>query len=131
LKHYPIFLDLHDRPVLVVGAGKVALSKTRGLLEAGAIVTVVAPQWKEEFTSFAVRLVRRRFRTSDLGEIVLIFAATNDRSVNQRIGVAAKRRGILANVADSADECDFVVAAAWSEAGTDRHCDGRAQSPAV
>src|SRR5476649_2179637 len=36
LKHYPVFLDLKDRPVLVVGAGKVALRKTRGLLEASA-----------------------------------------------------------------------------------------------
>src|SRR5258708_5551419 len=45
LRHYPIFLDLKDRPVLVVGAGKVALRKTRGLLEAGARITVVAPEW--------------------------------------------------------------------------------------
>ena len=42
MKYYPIFLDLKDRPVLVVGAGKVGLRKTRALLEAGARVTVVA-----------------------------------------------------------------------------------------
>src|SRR5690242_4631567 len=40
LRYYPIFLDLKDRPVLVVGAGKVGLRKTRGLLDAGAQVTV-------------------------------------------------------------------------------------------
>ena len=43
MTYYPIFLDLRGRPVLVVGAGKVALRKTRALVEAEAAVTVVAP----------------------------------------------------------------------------------------
>jgi siroheme synthase-like protein len=111
MKHYPIFLSLKDRPVLVVGAGKVALRKTRGLLDAGARVTVVAPEWEREFESLPVRLVPRRFRASDLSGALLVFAATDDRLANHRIGVAAKGKGIFANIADSADECDFVVPA--------------------
>jgi siroheme synthase-like protein len=111
MRHYPIFLSLKDRPVLVVGAGKVALRKTRGLLDAGARVTVVAPEWEREFESLPVRLVPRRFRASDLGSNLLVFAATDDRLANHRIGVAAKGRGIFANIADSAEECDFVVPA--------------------
>lgn len=111
LKHYPIFLDLKDRPVLVVGAGKVALRKTKGVLEAGARVTVVAPDWEAEFESLPVRLVRRHFRASDLAGCMLVFAATNDRLANHRIGIAAKGKGVFANIADSADECDFIVPA--------------------
>lgn len=111
LKHYPIFLDLKDRPVLVAGAGKVALRKTRGLLEAGARVTVVAPEWAPEFERLPVRLVRRRVRARDVAGMALVFAATNDRKVNQRIGAAARERGIFANIADRAEECDFVVPA--------------------
>jgi siroheme synthase-like protein len=111
LKHYPIFLDLKDRPVLVVGAGRVALRKTRGLLEAGARVTVVAPEWEKDFESLPLRLIRRRFRASDLAGAMLIFAATNDRLTNHRIGIAAKGKGVFANIADSAEECDFVVPA--------------------
>lgn len=111
LKHYPIFLDLKDRPVLVVGAGKVALRKSKGLLEAGARVTIVAPEWDPEFETLPVRMVRRRFRASDLGGVVLVFAATDDRLANHRIGIAAKGKGVFANVADSAEECDFLVPA--------------------
>jgi siroheme synthase-like protein len=111
LKHYPVFLDLKDRPVLVVGAGKVALRKTRGLLEAGAKVTVVSPECEGEFEDLGVRLVRRRFRASDLAGIFLVFAATDDRLTNHRIGIAAKGRGLFANIADSAEECGFVVPA--------------------
>ena len=111
MKHYPIFVDLKDRPVLVVGAGKVALRKTRGLVEAGARVTVVAPECEPEFESLPVRLVRRRFRASDLAGTLLIFAATDDRMTNHRIGIAAKGKGVFANIADSAEECDFIVPA--------------------
>jgi siroheme synthase-like protein len=111
MRHYPVFLDLKDRPVLVVGAGPIALRKTRGLLEAGARVTVVAPEALPEFDDLPVRLLRRPFRAADLASAVLVFAATGDRQVNHRIGIAAKGRGIFANIADSAEECDFVVPA--------------------
>jgi siroheme synthase-like protein len=109
LKHYPIFLNLRDRPVLVVGAGKVALRKTRGLLEAGARVTVIAPEAEPEFRELPVRYVPRRFRASDLAGAMLVFAATDDRLTNHRIAIAAKGKGVFANIADSAEECDFVV----------------------
>jgi len=111
LKHYPIFVDLKDRPVLVVGAGRIALRKTKGLLEAGARVTVVAPEWEAEFEALPVRLVQRRFRASDLAGAILVFAATDDRLTNHRIGIAAKGRGLFANIADSAEECGFLVPA--------------------
>jgi siroheme synthase-like protein len=111
LPHYPIFLNLKDRPVLVVGAGRVALRKTRGLLEAGARITVVAPESEPEFGELPVAMVRRSFRASDLADIVLVFAATSDRLTNHRIAIAAKGKGIFANIADSAEECDFVVPA--------------------
>jgi siroheme synthase-like protein len=108
---YPIFLDLKDRPVLVVGAGKVALRKTRGLLECGARVTVVAPRHLPEFEDLPVRLMEREFRTADLATASLIFAATDDRATNHRIAIAAKGRGLLANIADSPEECGFLVPA--------------------
>jgi len=111
LKRYPVFLDLKDRPVLVVGAGKVALRKARGLLEAGARITVVAPECEPEFESLPVRLVRRRFRASDLADVLLVFAATDDRLTNHRIAIAAKGKGVFANIADCAEECGFWVPA--------------------
>ena len=117
MKHYPIFLNLQVRAVLVVGAGKVALRKTRGLLEAGAQVTVVAPRTDPEFKMLPVRMIRRRFRPSDLNGAALVFAATDDREVNRKIGIAARRRGIWANIADSAEECVFIVPARLERGG--------------
>ena len=108
---YPIFLDLAGKPVLVAGAGKVALRKARGLLEAGARVTVVAPRWEPEFEQLPVRLRKRAIRASDLRGARLVFTATDDRAVNHTIGREARRRGIPVNVADAAEECDFLVPA--------------------
>lgn len=109
--HYPIFLALSGRPVLVAGAGKVALRKVTGLLETGARVTVVAPEALPEFERLGAHLRKRRFRLSDLNGMALAFAATNDRKVNRAVALEAKRRGIPVNVADCPEECDFLVPA--------------------
>jgi siroheme synthase-like protein len=108
---YPVFLDLAGRPTLVAGAGKVALRKVKGLLEAGARVTVVSPEALPEFERLGVRLLKRRFRRSDLNGIALAFAATNDRKANRAVALEAARRGIPVNVADCPEECDFLVPA--------------------
>jgi len=107
--YYPVFLDLRGKPVLVVGAGKVALRKVRGLLEAGAEVTVVSPGRLPEFESLPVVLRRRRFRPSDIGEQALVFAATDVREVNQAVAQAACAARIPVNVADAPEECGFLV----------------------
>ncbi|MEO7144037.1 MAG: bifunctional precorrin-2 dehydrogenase/sirohydrochlorin ferrochelatase [Bryobacteraceae bacterium] len=109
--YYPIFLDLTGKSVLVAGGGKVALRKTKGLLEAGARVTVVAPKSLPKFTTLPVRVLTRRFRPSDLDGHALAFAATNVRAVNRRVAVEANRRGIPVNVADALAECAFLVPA--------------------
>ncbi len=111
MTYYPVFLDLRGKRVLVVGAGPVALRKTRGLIEAGAEVTVVAPEALAEFSALPVRMLRRPFRASDVRGAALVFAATNSRQVNRRVGQAAGRLGIPANVADAPGECAFLVPA--------------------
>lgn len=108
---YPVFLDLRGRPVLVVGAGRVGLRKIRGLVEAGAQVTVVAPEGRPELSQLPVRWRRRRFRRSDVRGHVLVFAATDQRAVNQMVAEEARRLGAWVNVADNVDECDFLVPA--------------------
>jgi len=111
MPYYPIFLNLKDQPVLVVGAGKVALRKTRGLLEAGAKVTVVSPAGLPEFEKLPVNWLRRKFRVTDLNRVCLAFTATDDRKVNAAVALAAKLLGIPINVADAPTECDFLVPA--------------------
>lgn len=109
--YYPVFLDIRGQRALVIGAGLVALRKARGLLESGALVTVVAPVFHPGFDALPVERLAREFTDSDLDGAALVFAATDSRAVNRRAGELAKARGIPANIADAPNECTFLVPA--------------------
>jgi siroheme synthase-like protein len=95
--HYPVFLDLHARPVAVVGGGKVAASKIPGLLEAGAMVTVIAPHIDPGIVD--VEKVERAFRPYDLdGKWFVVAAATPE--VNRAVADAAQERCLFVNAVD-------------------------------
>ena len=97
-KLYPLFLNLAGKPVLVVGGGAVGGPKALALLQAGAEVTVVAPQASELVATAAkageLRWVARPFQPADVAGVWLVIAATGDRAVNAevaRCSAAAQR----------------------------------------
>jgi len=110
-RYYMACLDLTGRAVLVVGAGRVALEKTEGLLAAGAAVTVVAPQILPAVSDLEVEIVRRGYRTDDLDGKFLVVAATATTSVNRRVFRDAEARALLCNVVDVPDLCSFILPA--------------------
>jgi siroheme synthase-like protein len=110
-RFYPLFLDISGKRVVVVGGGKVAYRKAAALIDAGARVTVIAPQFDERFDMSAAERIAREYREGDLAGACLAFAATDGRDVNERVAREAKSLGIPVNVADSPEECDFIVPA--------------------
>ncbi len=108
---FPMFVKLAGRQVLVVGAGKVGEPKIEGLLETGARIRVVAlqpsPQVREWAHEGRVELEVRAFTNDDLAGAFLAVVATNSRTLNERVYHEAQRRGILCNVVDVPDLCDF------------------------
>ena len=106
---YPIFMRLRGRRVVVIGGGKVAARKAAGLASTGARVRVIAPRVERGIAAEEVE--RRRYRVGDLAGAALAFAATNHRAVNHAVALEAHRRRIPVNVADSAEECTFMVPA--------------------
>jgi precorrin-2 dehydrogenase/sirohydrochlorin ferrochelatase len=107
----PIFLRLERRPVLVVGAGTVALAKIESLRSAGAYITVVAPaatpQLQELIENGELTWHQRVFSPSDLDGTFLVIAATNDSAVNHAVYEEALRRNVLCNAVDDPPNCDF------------------------
>jgi uroporphyrin-III C-methyltransferase / precorrin-2 dehydrogenase / sirohydrochlorin ferrochelatase len=96
---YPVFLHLRSRPVLLVGGGTVAGAKLSGLVEAGAQVTVVAPEIRGDLLRPGVRFAPRAFAPSDLdGKFFAIAAATPE--VNRQVAEAAEVRGVFVNAVD-------------------------------
>jgi len=108
---FPAFLKLAGRRCLVVGAGPVAEEKIEGLLRAGAEVRVVAPEATRRIRELArkrkIRWDERVFRAPDLGGALLVVAATSSPSLHARIYRLAQRRGVLCNVVDDPEHCDF------------------------
>jgi precorrin-2 dehydrogenase/sirohydrochlorin ferrochelatase len=108
---FPMFFLLEGKTCAVVGAGAVGQEKIQGLLAAGARVRVIAPQ----ATPLIQRLARakklewepRRFRVSDLKGAFMVVAATSLPHLNEMIWRAARRKGVLCNVVDDPQHCDF------------------------
>jgi siroheme synthase-like protein len=110
--HYPVNLLLRGRRCLVVGGGRVAAQKVRGLLDAEAVVHVIAPDVDDAIASLpGVTVDRRAYRDGDMVGHRLVIAATNDPDVNHAVAAAAEAADIWANVADDPDHCAFTLPA--------------------
>jgi len=111
---YPIFLKLENEHVLVVGGGKVAEQKVKGLLEVNAKVTVIAPHVTPRIEAYAyenkLAVKFREYQQGDVDKFLLVFAATNNPNVHQDIFADATSRNIPVNVVDVPDLCNFYLA---------------------
>lgn len=111
---YPIFVECKDRPVLVIGGGHVGAEKVRGLMNAEADITVVAPELNEEMQGYKAagrfKHVEREYRESDLdADWHFIMVATDDGTVNREVREAGNRRRLWVNAADDPVNCDFIL----------------------
>jgi siroheme synthase-like protein len=127
---YPVNLVVAGRPCLVVGGGRVAITKVRGLLEAGARVTVVAPEVDPGLTELAdgadgagvpdggwpaggavVAVERRPYHRGEAADYRLVVAATGDPAVNQDVYDDGEAAGVWVNSADDPDRCSVILPA--------------------
>ena len=112
---YPLFADLRERTVLVVGGGEVAARKVASLLAAGARVRVGAPQLdarlRELHVARAIEFLCGQYREAWLDDCWLVIAATDDRETNRRVATAAGERRIFCNVVDDTLQSSFQVPA--------------------
>ena len=111
----PVFQDVKNRPVLVVGGGTAAARKAELVSRAGAAVTVIAPALGEDMA----RLAAERgiaHRTGDVGPgdvagCALAFAASDDMALNERVHALAVAAGVPVNVVDRPELCQFIMPA--------------------
>lgn len=96
---FPAFLNFESRRVVVVGGGTVAASKIDALLQAGADVTVVAPEVVPEIEQRGVTVIRRPFEDADLDGAWWVVAAA-PKAVNKRVLAAAEDRHVFVNAVD-------------------------------
>lgn len=109
--YFPIFIDLSEKHIVVVGAGKIASRRVRTLLEFAGKITVVAPEISEEILAMAgkgpVQLKKRAFEEADLDGADIVLAITDDKELNKKIGTLCKEKKIPVNTSHDKDLCDF------------------------
>lgn len=114
---FPLFINIKDRPVIVVGAGRVAARRIRTLLQFSCRLTVIAPEVSEAVEEAAkegrLRLVKKAYGPEDLLNedgspgAVFVLAAVSDRQCSSQVVQDCRRLGIPVNTADCRAECDF------------------------
>ncbi len=121
MKYYPVNLNIKDKHCVVIGGGRVAERKVKNLLAYGGRVKVISP----DLTDLLSKWVRQgkldytpsKYRSSFLKGAFLVYAATSDRKVNEKIAGDASMRRLLVNVADSAAESTFILPAVLRKEG--------------
>lgn len=108
---YPVNLVVAGRPCLVVGGGNVARTKVRGLVEARARVTVVAPDIAPEVAALADVAMPRPYRRGEAAGYRFVIAATGDPVVNQQVFDDGEAAGVWVNAADDPERCSAILPA--------------------
>lgn len=113
---FPVFIKLERLRLLIVGGGNVCLEKLQAVLQNSPAtpITVVAPAINDAVRALAglhptILLVERPYHPGDLAYADIAIVAVNDRGVSETIARDAKEKGILVNVADTPDLCDFYL----------------------
>ncbi|MDO7906900.1 bifunctional precorrin-2 dehydrogenase/sirohydrochlorin ferrochelatase [Paenibacillus sp. JX-17] len=109
----PLMIRCEGRRVVIVGGGRVAERKVHGLLAAEAKITVVSPSASDDIRAWAdegrLRWVNRDYMTGDLQGAFLVYAATDQRDLNERVASEAGKAGILVNVAHDGQYGSFMT----------------------
>ena len=115
MRYYPVNLVLTGRHVVIIGGGAVAARKCKGLLAAGARVTLVAPDLDPSLAQLCrdglIHHRSRAYHSGDLDGAFLAFAATGDASVNRAVADEAATRGIMADIVDAPEISSFTTPA--------------------
>ncbi|WP_439147142.1 NAD(P)-dependent oxidoreductase [Vibrio sp.] len=114
MRYFPMFLDVENKPILVVGGGEVACRKVDSLLRAGADVTLVSPKvepyLKQLVDDNKVRWVQNFYSSQLISQNYLqVWATTDNPDLNHQVHNDAKEMGILVNVVDDLPYCDFIT----------------------
>ena len=115
MRFFPLFVNLSQKEVLVVGGGEVATRKVEKLLPFCGKITVVAPKVTKKLKKLAkegnIKLKRRKFLTGDLRNKSLVVVAVNDLNLQRKIFKLCTKRGIPCNTVDFPEYCSFIFPA--------------------
>ena len=113
MESFPLFINLKQKPVTIVGGGDIALRKVRLLIKANPKITVISRSICKDLEELLIeskhKIIKKSFHETDLKKPILIIAATNNVKTNKRISNYAIQKNILVNVVDQPKLCTFTM----------------------
>lgn len=120
MSYFPFMIELNNERCLIAGGGTVAYRKVCSMLEFGAVVTVVSPEFcpellelverlcvSDKYSSGHLTLVKRRVQPQDIDGAFVVIMATDDEKVNHDMAELCRQQRILVNVVDVKSDCGF------------------------
>lgn len=111
--YFPLFVDLSEKKVVVIGAGKIAVRRVKTLLPFAGKIKVIAPEVAEEIIEMAslaegqIEIMQRPFEMADLDDADIVLAITDDKELNTKIGTRCREKQIPVNISHEKELCDF------------------------
>ena len=113
--YYPIYVELHEQPCIVIGGGKIAEGKVEGLLTAGAQVKIISPSLTSHLHTLVeqnkVAYISRTYQHGDLADAFMVICATDQTEINHQVWQEASANRQLVNVVDDTPRCNFIAPA--------------------
>jgi len=113
MPYYPIFLDLNNQNVVVVGGGEVAERKIKNLLIYGCTIYIssphLTPHLQQLVATKKIHHIPHESLDTYMDNTFMVIAATDDAEVNSRIASLAKKHGLLINTVDQPKDCNFIM----------------------
>lgn len=112
MSYFPFMIELNNERCLIAGGGTVAYRKVCSMLEFGAVVTVVSPEFCSELLELAehparLTLIKRCVQPQDIDGAFVVIMATDDEKVNHEMAELCRQQRILVNVVDVKADCGF------------------------
>lgn len=109
--NYPVMIDLMGKEITVIGGGKIAYRKVNNFLKFGYEVTVVSREFIEDFKKIEnkIKIIKDEYSEKYIKDSFIVVAATNNKKVNESIGMFCRSNNKLVNVIDDQKLSNFIV----------------------
>lgn len=109
----PLLINLYDRNVLIVGGGKAALLKTKGISRFTSRITILSPDILDELEKYPFIFCKQEYKEGAVDNFFIVYACTDNTALNQIIGQECERKNILYSICDNPEVSSFVSPAIY------------------
>ena len=111
----PICINITGKKILIVGGGRIASHKLKTLLKYTKNIVIAAPEISNEIRNIDIEIIQKEYSPDFLNNFFLVYACTNNSILNLKIKSDANKLGLLVNICDSPNSCDFTSPAIFKQ----------------